>query len=37
MSAFARFVRLLDPNDTGRNNPFMPALFRVELIRKKIL
>lgn len=37
MSAFYDLYETPDPNDTGRNNPFMPALFRVELIRKKIL
>ena len=34
MSAFYDLYETPDPND---NNPFMPALFRVELIRKKIL
>ena len=28
-------MRLRTPNDTGEKQPFMPALFRVELIRKK--
>ena len=36
MSAFYDLYETPDPNDTGEKQP-MPALFRVELIRKKIL
>ena len=37
MSAFYDLYETPDLMIQGRNNPFMPALFRVELIRKKIL
>ena len=37
MSAFYDLYETPDPNDTGEKQPLHAALFRVELIRKKIL